>query len=79
MWLSLRLIDFHHRHIVEAFTTWNQLQLKENGKVTLTMGFHKIVVFFSSSHSCCINVPILYLWVTVTLLTSYFFLCIGFQ
>lgn len=46
MWLSLRLIDFHHRHIVEAFTTWNQLQLKENGKVTLTMGFHKIVVFF---------------------------------
>ena len=23
MWLPLRLIDFHHRHIVEAFTTWN--------------------------------------------------------
>lgn len=27
-------------------TRRNQLQLKENGKVTLTMGFHKIVVFF---------------------------------
>lgn len=24
MWLPLRLIDFHHRHIVEAFTTWNK-------------------------------------------------------
>lgn len=23
MWLPLRLIDFHHRHLVEAFTTWN--------------------------------------------------------
>lgn len=23
MWLPLRLIDFHHRHIAEAFTTWN--------------------------------------------------------
>lgn len=23
MWLPLSLIDFHHRHIAEAFTTWN--------------------------------------------------------
>lgn len=23
MWLPSRLIDFHHRHLVEAFTTWN--------------------------------------------------------
>lgn len=22
MWRPLRLIDFHHRHLVEAFTTW---------------------------------------------------------
>lgn len=24
MWLPLRLIDFHHSHIAEAFTTWNK-------------------------------------------------------
>lgn len=24
MWLPLRLIDCHHSHIVEAFTTWNK-------------------------------------------------------
>lgn len=23
MWLPLSLIDFHHRHMAEAFTTWN--------------------------------------------------------
>lgn len=49
--------------------------MKENGKATLTTGFHKIVVFFSFSHSCCINVTTLYLCVTVTLLTSRFYLC----
>lgn len=41
------------------------------------MGFHKIVVFFPplSLLHCCINVPTLYLWVTVMLLTSHFYLC----
>lgn len=58
-------------------TRRNQLQLKENGKVTLTMGFHKIDVFFPplTLLHCCINVPILYLWVTVMLLTGHFYLC----
>lgn len=27
MWLPLSLIDFHHRHIAEAFTTWNWEEL----------------------------------------------------
>lgn len=43
-------------------TERNQCQLKENGKVALTMGFNKKVVFLQP---CCINVSILYLWIAV--------------
>lgn len=75
--VPVEAIDFHHRHIVEAFTTLNKEEsaaIERKWQVTLTMGFHKIVGFSPPSHSCCINVTILYLWVTVMLHTSHFYL-----
>lgn len=54
-WSLLIFITGTLRRPSQLGTERNQRQLKENSKVTLTMGSRKKVVF---SYSCCINVTI---------------------